>query len=279
MLMITDTGGVIAVGGIMGGADTAVSEHTRDVLLESAFFAPEAIAGRARRYGLHTDSSHRFERGVDPQLQVLAIDRATELILEICGGDVGPVTEVTTSDIKEYWFKRISYIPQSSMSSLNPVVRIRKQFVDFLNAEQRKANVLEEIRDPGCRFLTRAALRLASVDDVCRGQQEDGLAALEAGRHQVGVGVDAGEQRPVVGPLAPVPVRHGLVQTVADLQRPGPRGEAGAGWLLASYHPSQQNTSTGRLTESMLDDVFILARRIIEADTIPPDIDCEEIVT
>jgi peptide/nickel transport system ATP-binding protein len=57
------------------------------------------------------------------------------------------LTEVTTSDIKEYWFKRISYIPQSSMSSLNPVVRIRKQFVDFLNAEQRKANVLEEIRE------------------------------------------------------------------------------------------------------------------------------------
>ncbi len=55
--------------------------------------------------------------------------------------------EVTTSDIKEYWFKRISYIPQSSMSSLNPVVRIRKQFVDFMDAEQRKANVLEEIRE------------------------------------------------------------------------------------------------------------------------------------
>jgi peptide/nickel transport system ATP-binding protein len=56
-------------------------------------------------------------------------------------------SEVTTSDIKEYWFKRISYIPQSSMSSLNPVVRIRKQFVDFLDAEQRKASVLEEIRE------------------------------------------------------------------------------------------------------------------------------------
>ena len=56
-------------------------------------------------------------------------------------------SEVTTSDIKEYWFKRISYIPQSSMSSLNPVIRIRKQFVDFLDADQRNANVLEEIRE------------------------------------------------------------------------------------------------------------------------------------
>jgi peptide/nickel transport system ATP-binding protein len=69
---------------------------------------------------------------------------------EVPSGDIEEdrfSSEVTTSDIKEYWFKRISYIPQSSMSSLNPVIRIRKQFVDFLDADQRKANVLEEIRE------------------------------------------------------------------------------------------------------------------------------------
>ncbi|MBT8128464.1 MAG: phenylalanine--tRNA ligase subunit beta [Gammaproteobacteria bacterium] len=95
-LVIADNSRPLALAGIMGGENSGVSEQTRSIFLESAFFARETIAGKARGYGLHTDSSHRFERGVDPQLQVLAIDRATELILEICGGDVGPVTEVTT---------------------------------------------------------------------------------------------------------------------------------------------------------------------------------------
>lgn len=91
-LVIADDSGAIALAGIMGGASTAVSAATRQVLLESAFFAPTAIAGRARRYGLHTDASHRFERGVDPDLQVRAIERATRLLVEIAGGTPGPVT-------------------------------------------------------------------------------------------------------------------------------------------------------------------------------------------
>jgi phenylalanyl-tRNA synthetase beta chain len=96
-LVIADNSRPLALAGIMGGENSGVNEQTRSIFLESAYFAQEAIAGKARGYGLHTDSSHRFERGVDPQLQVLAIDRATELILEICGGEVGPVTEVTTN--------------------------------------------------------------------------------------------------------------------------------------------------------------------------------------
>ncbi|UCB54480.1 MAG: phenylalanine--tRNA ligase subunit beta [Thiotrichales bacterium] len=96
-LVIADNRRPLALAGIMGGENSGVSEQTRSIFLESAYFAQETIAGKARGYGLHTDSSHRFERGVDPQLQVLAIDRATELMLEICGGEVGPVTEVTTA--------------------------------------------------------------------------------------------------------------------------------------------------------------------------------------
>ena len=95
-LVIADNTKVLALAGIMGGEDSAVSDDTVDIFLESAFFRPEAIAGKARSYGLHTDSSHRFERGVDTQLQVHAIERATELIREICGGEVGPVIETTT---------------------------------------------------------------------------------------------------------------------------------------------------------------------------------------
>jgi phenylalanyl-tRNA synthetase beta chain len=91
-LLISDETSILAIAGVMGGKASAVSETTTNILLESAFFAPIAIAGRARNYGLHTDSSHRFERGVDYQLQEQAIERATELIVAVAGGEVGPVS-------------------------------------------------------------------------------------------------------------------------------------------------------------------------------------------
>jgi len=91
-LVITDNSGPIAMAGIFGGLATGTSEQTQDILLECAFFSPLAITGRARSYGLHTDSSHRFERGVDYNLQVEAMERASALIIEICGGDIGPVS-------------------------------------------------------------------------------------------------------------------------------------------------------------------------------------------
>ncbi len=93
-LVIADAGRAVALAGIMGGAGTAVGDDTRDIFLESAFFTPAAMAGKARRVGLHTDSSHRFERGVAPDLQVVALERATALLLDICGGEPGPVVEV-----------------------------------------------------------------------------------------------------------------------------------------------------------------------------------------
>lgn len=95
-LVIADHGRALAVAGVMGGEDSGVTDETQDILLESAFFAPTTIAGKARGYGLHTDSSHRFERGVDPELQVMAIERATQLVLDICGGVAGPVNEVAS---------------------------------------------------------------------------------------------------------------------------------------------------------------------------------------
>ncbi|MDH5407402.1 MAG: phenylalanine--tRNA ligase subunit beta [Gammaproteobacteria bacterium] len=92
-LVIADEKAPVALAGIMGGADSAVQDSTKDIFLESAFFSPLAIAGRARSYGLHTDSSHRFERGVAPDLQQRAIERATELLLDIVGGKAGPVVK------------------------------------------------------------------------------------------------------------------------------------------------------------------------------------------
>ncbi|HEX4881071.1 MAG TPA: phenylalanine--tRNA ligase subunit beta [Porticoccaceae bacterium] len=89
-LVIADQQRPLALAGIMGGRDSGVSADTVDVFLESAHFDPLAIAGKARQFGLHTDSSHRFERGVDPELPLLALERATGLLLDIAGGMAGP---------------------------------------------------------------------------------------------------------------------------------------------------------------------------------------------
>ncbi|WP_444946422.1 phenylalanine--tRNA ligase subunit beta [Microbulbifer sp. VTAC004] len=90
-LVIADEEKPLAMAGIMGGLDSSVTEGTQHIFLESAFFNPLAIAGKARSYGLHTDSSHRFERGVDYHLQEKAVERATQLLLDIVGGEPGPV--------------------------------------------------------------------------------------------------------------------------------------------------------------------------------------------
>ncbi|MFT5665179.1 MAG: phenylalanyl-tRNA synthetase beta chain [Gammaproteobacteria bacterium] len=92
-LVIADHQKPLALAGIMGGLDSSVQGATKNIFLEAAFFAPILLAGKARNYGMHTDSSHRFERGVDSQLQVKAINRATALLLEIVGGEAGPVIE------------------------------------------------------------------------------------------------------------------------------------------------------------------------------------------
>ena len=97
-LVIADAGGPLALAGIMGGEDSSVGAGTRDLFLEAAFFAPEHLAGQARRFGLHTDASHRFERGVDFTLQRLAMERATALLRAIVGGEPGPIVEALSED-------------------------------------------------------------------------------------------------------------------------------------------------------------------------------------
>jgi len=94
-LLIADQNGPLALAGVMGGENSGINPHTRTIFLESAFFTPLAVAGQARSYGLHTDASHRFERGVDPALTELAVERATQLLLDICGGEAGPVKGVS----------------------------------------------------------------------------------------------------------------------------------------------------------------------------------------
>jgi len=95
-LLIADHHGPLALAGIMGGEISSCTATTRDVFLESAFFAPASITGRARRYGLQTDSSYRFERGVDSQLQRRAAERATRLLINMTGGQPGPIIEAVS---------------------------------------------------------------------------------------------------------------------------------------------------------------------------------------
>lgn len=96
VLVIADHAKPLAMAGIMGGEHSGVSDTTTDLLLEAAYFNPITIAGKARAYGLHTDSSHRFERGVDYELARTAMERATTLIMDICGGQPGAVVEVAS---------------------------------------------------------------------------------------------------------------------------------------------------------------------------------------
>ena len=97
-LLICDHAGPVALAGIMGGLGSGISAKTRAVLLESAYFSQQRIIGKARRIGMQTDASYRFERGVDPYLQEMAIERATRLIIDICGGNPGPVIEQADPD-------------------------------------------------------------------------------------------------------------------------------------------------------------------------------------
>ncbi|WP_416760241.1 phenylalanine--tRNA ligase subunit beta [Pseudomonas sp. BNK-6] len=95
-LVIADHTRALAIAGVMGGEHSGVTANTRDVFLESAFFDQISVAGKARSYGLHTDASHRYERGVDWQLAREAMERATGLLLEITGGEAGPIIEVVS---------------------------------------------------------------------------------------------------------------------------------------------------------------------------------------
>ncbi|MDO7085807.1 phenylalanine--tRNA ligase subunit beta [Pseudocolwellia sp. AS88] len=110
-LVIADDNKALAMAGIFGGLNSGVTIESKNIFLESAFFSPLAILGKARQYGLHTDASHRYERGVDPQLQLDAMNRATELLLEIVGGEAGPITEAKSDE----------NIPQEKQISLRRV--------------------------------------------------------------------------------------------------------------------------------------------------------------
>jgi phenylalanyl-tRNA synthetase beta chain len=126
VLLITDRDGPVGAAGIMGGQRTSVSAETTDVFLEVAYFAPDAIRGRSRRWGMTTDASQRYERGVDPALQERAAERATELMIAIAGGKAGPL--VVTQDAQ--------YLPKRA-----PVTLRRSQLARLLGTTIEPARV------------------------------------------------------------------------------------------------------------------------------------------
>ncbi|MDY6828903.1 MAG: phenylalanine--tRNA ligase subunit beta [Pseudomonadota bacterium] len=95
VLVIADNECALGMAGVMGGANSGVGANTRNLVLECAHFIPEVVAGRARRFGLQSEAAHRFERGVDPELPRRALERATELLVQLVGGTVGPIVEVS----------------------------------------------------------------------------------------------------------------------------------------------------------------------------------------
>ena len=119
-LVIADDTNALAIAGVMGGMSSATQTDSSDILLESAFFEPVSIAGKARGYGLHTESSLRFERGVDFHMTHMAMERATQLIVEICGGQVGPISEC---------------IDESSLPELNPITITKAKIQKILGFE------------------------------------------------------------------------------------------------------------------------------------------------
>lgn len=141
-LVIADHAKPLAMAGIMGGEHSGVSETTQDLLLEAAFFGQLAIAGRARHYGLHTDSSHRFERGVDYNLARTAMERATGLLLEICGGQAGPIVEVSSE----------AHLPKAATIHLR-----RARIERVLGIQLADSEVVD--------ILTRLGMQLTAVED------------------------------------------------------------------------------------------------------------------
>lgn len=142
-LLIADQNGPLAMAGIFGGEASGVSNETKDVILESAFFAPLAITGRARQYGLHTDASHRFERGVDYELARNAMERATALLLEICGGEAGEINEAVSPE----------HLPNAT------TVQLRRAKLDSLLGHSIATETVTDI-------FNRLGLQASYVDDV-----------------------------------------------------------------------------------------------------------------
>jgi len=174
-VVIADDNGALALAGIMGGAGSAVSATTTDIFLEAAYFTPDAMAGRARGYGLSTDSSHRFERGVDPTLPAAAMERATRLILDICGGQAGKVTMAGTGTGQR---KPILFRPERARRLLGMAVDDAEMIATFvrLGLDIDGGGKVWRITAPSYRF--DLAIEVDLAEEIARIKGYDNLPAV-----------------------------------------------------------------------------------------------------
>jgi phenylalanyl-tRNA synthetase beta chain len=191
-LVIADKNGPIALAGVMGGLDSAVTDKTTDIFLESAFFDPVSLSGVARKYRMRTDASIRFERGVDPLMQRRAIERATAMILEICAGDPGPLTCVASEE-NFYEAPLINFSP-TSVNRLVGITVSPERIIKLLEALEIQVRVEGDnwlVTPPSFRFdlreeadLVEEIARLEGYDNIPSrspvGRLEPGLLDLDS---------------------------------------------------------------------------------------------------
>ncbi|QFY42514.1 phenylalanine--tRNA ligase subunit beta [Candidatus Methylospira mobilis] len=179
VLVIADAERALAFAGVMGGSESAVNAGTVDIFLESAFFAPGAIMGKARRYGLNTDASHRYERGVDPDLQRIAMERATQLLLDIVGGSAGPIIERVSANALP---QRASIVlREARIAALLGVALERQQIESILLALGMDVRVQDHgwsVTPPGFRF--DIAIEADLIEEIGRVYGYDNIPKREA---------------------------------------------------------------------------------------------------
>ena len=141
-LLIADHAGAVALAGIMGGIDSSVQSETRKIFLEAAHFNGPRLAGKARKFGMHTDASHRFERGVDAQLPPIAMQRATELLIAIAGGEAGPLIDALEPEL-------MPQLPQVELryERVQRLLGIEVERAEIADILQRLNMQLDEIAD------------------------------------------------------------------------------------------------------------------------------------
>ena len=193
MLVIADDVHTLALAGVMGGAASGVESSTRDVFLESEFFTPDAIVGKARRLSLSTDSSHRFERGVDFAITRAALERATQLLLEICGGKAGEITEIrAVLPQRAPIFLRVSRV-QRVLGVAVEVAQISAVLTRLNFLFEQKADGFSVI-PPSYRF--DLALEVDLIEEVARIVGYDTIPAL-APQAEIRMLPDSEQQRPL----------------------------------------------------------------------------------
>ncbi len=183
-MVIADESGAIGLAGIMGGRTTAIDDATTEVLLESAHFTPGAIAGRARRLGLFTDAAQRFERGVDPCLPAVALERATALLLDIAGGEAGPlqVTKARGAAEPQHWVRLRRGRLQRLLGASVPDEEVRSLMTAIAERVETESDGWR-VESPPHRFDIRIEADL--IEEVARLRGFDSIAESHAVAPQV----------------------------------------------------------------------------------------------